>query len=630
MKIQFFSRYLSLLLFTCTGITSVFAQWQEQDIVLSPGWNAIYLEVQPEPADADSVFSGIPVDSAWEWKRLQKPTQFVQDASLLLPKSAEWATYFPPSHPKRFLSDLFEVKGGKPMLVRLAGSIPVTLRLTGKPMRPQNDWLPAGYSLAGFPADTVGAPSFKDFFANSIGHLGSPPSSERPLVYTLGTSGTWSVIPNTTIIQKGKAYWVQTVAPSTYEGPVQVGLDSTTGIHFGDVREQVDLTLKNLNSTGKRTITLQPLPSLPRPATALDSPMVAGPVTLAWRDLNSVTSTAPIAQWTPFTGALPIEVAPGQEKLIQLAVLRNALPDPVGGSGPDFTYQSLIEIKEGGTRQTVGVTASRESQAPQVGGRAPRSGSGPTANRNGLWVGSVTVDGVSWAGDKSPNIFQANPAFNGVDRTTPRPTPTEFQFKLIVHVDQTGATRLLQKVVQVWQDGTYVADPLNPGKFLPGSAGSYRLFTDEQVASGAGYTGTALRDGKFVARRISSAIFGIREPVVCISNGRFGSVPLTAQVTTGYNDALNPYKHSFHPQHDNLNALYSTSIPAGIESFNVNRALTLQFEEAHPYEKSNEPSWGSSVLGGTYLETLTGPHSRPIYIKGKFLITRVSNIGTLN
>ena len=50
----------------------------------------------------------------------------------------------------------------------------------------------------------------------------------------------------------------------------------------------------------------------------------------------------------------------------------------------------------------------------------------------------------------------------------------------------------------------------------------------------------------------------------------------------------------------------------------------------NPYEKSNEPSWGSSVLGGTYLETLTGPHSRPIYIKGKFLITRVSNIGTLN
>jgi len=351
---------------------------------------------------------------------------------------------------------------------------------------------------------------------------------------------------------------------------------------------------------------------------------------MAWRDLNSATSTAPIAQWTPFTGTLPIVVAPGQEKLIQFAVLRNSLADPIAGSGPDFTYQSLLEIKEGGTRQVVGVTAGRETQPALAGARAPRNGSSPNANRSGLWVGSVTVDAVSWAGDKSPNIVQANPAFNGADRTTPRPTPTEFQFKLIVHVDQTGATRLLQKVVQVWQNGTYAPDPLNPGKFLPGNSGSYRLFTDEQVASGAGYTGTALRDGKFVARRLSTAIFGIREPVVCSSNGIFGSTPLTAQVTTGYNDALSPYKHSFHPQHDNLNALYSTTIPPGIESFNVSRGLTLQFEAAHPYGRSNDPSWGSSVLGGTYLETLTGPHNRPIYIKGKFLVSRVSNVGTLN
>lgn len=607
---------------------SALGQWTSQQITLNPGWNAVHLEVDPETADADAVFAGIPIESAWEWRRIQPPTQFVQDANVLLPKSPEWSTWFPPTSPRRILTDLFALKGGKPLLINLGGSAAVTLTVVGRPARPQNEWLSSGYSLAGMPVDPAAPPTFQSYFANSTGHAGVPPASGRPLVFALNASGAWASLVNTAPIQSGRAYWVQTVGPADYEGPLRVRLDSSNGLHFGSNREQADLRFANLSTVGNRTVTIQLLNSLPRPATALDSPVVAGPVALSYRDLSVITSTEPVAPWLPLNGPISVIVAPGQERLIQLAVRRKDLADPSAASGPDHTYQSLLQVKEGGMRQLIAVSAVQES--PAAGGARSARGGGAAPNRSGLWMGSVAVNAVSWAGDKAPTIVQANPAFNGTDRTTPRPTPTEFQFKLMVHVDQNGASRLLQRVIQVWQDGTYVPDPLNPGTLLPDAPGAYRLFTDEQAANGAGFTGTALRDGKFVARRISSANFGIRQPVAFAGGAVFGTGSLTASVVTGYNDPLSPYKHAFHPQHDNLNALYSQTLQPGVESYSVNRALTLQFDAAHPFGRGDDPSWGSSIFGGTYLETLTGPHRRPIYIRGKFLLSRVSSVNRLN
>ena len=45
------------------------AQWRTQTIQLQPGWNAVHLEVQPEPRILDEVFAGLPVESVWKWDR---------------------------------------------------------------------------------------------------------------------------------------------------------------------------------------------------------------------------------------------------------------------------------------------------------------------------------------------------------------------------------------------------------------------------------------------------------------------------------------------------------------------------------------------------------------------------------
>src|SRR5215211_4058408 len=55
------------------------AQWATQTIQLHGGWNAVFVEVQPEPSDCDAAFTGLPVESAWAFNRRLAPVQFIQD-----------------------------------------------------------------------------------------------------------------------------------------------------------------------------------------------------------------------------------------------------------------------------------------------------------------------------------------------------------------------------------------------------------------------------------------------------------------------------------------------------------------------------------------------------------------------
>ena len=50
-----------------------------QTFVLQPGWNAIYLEVRPEPNDTETVFGGLPLASAWAWNPEYPRPEFIED-----------------------------------------------------------------------------------------------------------------------------------------------------------------------------------------------------------------------------------------------------------------------------------------------------------------------------------------------------------------------------------------------------------------------------------------------------------------------------------------------------------------------------------------------------------------------
>ena len=169
---------------------------------------------------------------------------------------------------------------------------------------------------------------------------------------------------------------------------------------------------------------------------------------------------------------------------------------------------------------------------------------------------------------------------------------------------------------------------MEPGRFV--------LLTDERLA--ANYRGAALRDGQAVGRRFSTAAFSFREPIPMSATGNFGiaDTVISCSVTNGYNDPLNPFRHKFHPDHDNLNSDYEALIvkmdhrgPYTSESFTITRQLQLQFTANDP-DNLALAGWGDNQLGGIYRETIIGLHRVPLLIQGTFRLHQATRVGILN
>ena len=316
--------------------------------------------------------------------------------------------------------------------------------------------------------------------------------------------------------------------------------------------------------------------------------------------------------WEPLTDPLSRELAAHETWILRLSVRRVDMAPPPGGGG-DSLYQSLLEVKDNaGVKWLLPVTAEGlyalgENSASSFDGQSLQtSGESATAiSRTGLWVGTAVINAVS---------EPAHPS----DPNTPRETDSEVQFRLIIHVDESGQTRLLQQALFMWKNGQVDAEGnvTEPGRYV--------LLTDDALIPQ--YTGSTLRDGQSVGRRVSSVAFGFSEPQSL--TGNFGQ-SLEGAVTTAYDDPLNPFKHRYHPDHNNLDNRFEETLPEGQESFTITRALTLQFTAEDP-EDLPLAGWGDNQMGGIYYEKISGVHKNAIYIQGFFRLQQVSQIGKIN
>jgi hypothetical protein len=91
---------------------------------------------------------------------------------------------------------------------------------------------------------------------------------------------------------------------------------------------------------------------------------------------------------------------------------------------------------------------------------------------------------------------------------------------------------------------------------------------------------------------------------------------------------MNPFKHRFHPDHDNLTEL-GVPLPAGKESYTITREIQLQFTPEDP-DRLAMAGWGDRYVGGVYRETITGLHKKAIHVMGTFRLDHASRIGVLN
>lgn len=602
---RFHSRTLHrwwLLFWASLASQVLHAQWTTQSILLQPGWNAVWLEVQPEPRDTDSVFAGLPVESVWCWNRRFTTVQFLQDANNLLPGQPDWLAYYPPGQGNAALSSLFAVHAGRCYLIKTTANQPVTWRVQGRPVPVARDWIAGSLNLVGFPVDSQNPPTFSSFFAPSPAHAGQP-------VFRLLTNGNWQSITNpaTARLRPNEAFWIFTSGASTYNGPFSVTTELRGGIDFGQTLPETSITLKNPSAV-TRTVLITPNRSEVPPASSDTG--LAGEVPLSYRQASLASR---IYGWFPLTNPLAFNLGPGQSTNIHIAVRRTDLaPLQVVAGITNYQYQSLLTITDGrGSVLRLPVVCSGGGPVhPAKSSRRLADISGPIEMdaHAGLWVGSAVVQAVS------EPASETNPL-------EPRPTGAPAQFRLIIHVDASGTPRLLQHVTLMWANGPSASegDAVIPGKQV--------LVANDRLLPN--FTGAALRDGVPVGRRIGTVAFSHATPISF--SGPFGdaATPMNTTVVLGYDDPLNPFKHRFHPDHDNLDASFSQVLPEGVESFTVRREIQLAFSTTD-LDGLASSQYGGETVGGRYTETVSGLHRSPIVVQGTFRLNRVSRISTLD
>jgi hypothetical protein len=571
------------------------AQWVQQQFVLKPGWNAVFLEVNPAPAECDALFAGLPIESVWDWNRTMDPVQFVQDPGTLIPGAPGWLTWFPPTGSLASQASLFVLRDGRPYLIKLADNAPATtLTVTGRPSLRRIQWQVGRANFVGFHVGDDSSPTFANLFAGEAGLVGQP-------VYRLGAAGVWEPILNLSSAgpKRGEAYWVRCRAPATRSTTIEVDPGSREGLVFGQSAVERSVRIRNA-STGPRTISLRLLPSAVPP---VDQPPMAGAVPLEYRDANYAQAQF---DWKPLTDTLTVAaLAPGAEWNVRLAVRRTALTTALAGA----EFQSLIEVADdAGTRWFVPVSAA-PAGTPAATGPLLSGSSGSSDPCAGLWIGDALLNAVS------------QPAHPG-DPNRTRPAGGDFQLRLIVHVDGTGTASLLQHVFLVRKPPTFKPDPENPGFNILDQPGRTVVVTDETLIPQI--IGTA----DIVGRRVSSVAFGFKQPLA-LAGDAFGTGAVNGTVTLDYDHPLNPFKHIYHPDHNNLDERFEQKLPEGKESFSVTRSLSLEFTATDPVGL-NPPGWGETELGGTYRETITGIHRSAIQVSGNFRLVRVSPAAALN
>jgi hypothetical protein len=101
-------------------------------------------------------------------------------------------------------------------------------------------------------------------------------------------------------------------------------------------------------------------------------------------------------------------------------------------------------------------------------------------------------------------------------------------------------------------------------------------------------------------------------------------ISLVRTVSVLYNNATNPFVHTYHPDHDNLTADFKVYQE---EAYEFSRDITVALNADQDGGGAKD---GSEVMKGTYTEVIHGLHRLPIQVKGQVEMVRVSTLSVIN
>ncbi len=584
----------------CTFALSACAQWQTESRTLRPGWNAVYLTVTPHPSECDDVFAALPqVESVWKWNRYAPLVQFGESPLTLFPEDDHWLTWLPPSHPQAFVRNLVSLRGGEAYLVKVSDAAAAfEWSIKGRPGIARIEWLPDSFNLVGLPVNAVNPPTFADYFESTPPGIDLSPGN-RGQVHRIDQAGEEREIVQTARaqIEPGAAYWVKCDHFTPFSAPLEVTPSTAGGVDFGRTLNEQDVEIRNVSSTRSMTVQLRLLPSEPAPPGLAE---VAGDVQLSYF-VGGMPGEG--WEWVPLTNTLTHSLGPGAEWVVRLGVRRGDFEPyaPLGTNGA--AYQSVLEIADAEQSIRLLVPVSAETQTVRLRSLAAGDGDAPPAHHHyeGLWIGQASINEVS------------RPLSGTADT---EPTASAFSFRLLVHVDEAGRARLLQRVVLAGTDRDEVTVTTNryEGELLVTTSSveyvDYRLYADERDVP----------PSVDQAYRVSSAAFPLCDPVAM--TGDMGG-QLRVDVVLPYDSLVSPFVHAHHPDHDNLDEDYSaTALAEGVESFSVVRSVTLAFS-TNEIPATGYTFWGTDETEGEYREIVRGLRKEPIHVRGVFGLERI-------
>lgn len=140
----------------------------EQSVNLKAGWNAVYLELQPDVADPAVVFDDPAIVKVAMWLPTKAQVGSLTALDAVASKPSAWRVWQPAEAPAAFLNDLFRVQARSAFLIE--ARVATTLTFTGEPFFERKKWLAPSFNLTGFDVDPAAAPTFQRYFDGSRAH----------------------------------------------------------------------------------------------------------------------------------------------------------------------------------------------------------------------------------------------------------------------------------------------------------------------------------------------------------------------------------------------------------------------------------------------------------------------------
>jgi hypothetical protein len=552
------------------------AQWLTTNYTLKGGWNSIYLHGDAKYASIDSLFpnAGATANVLEIWRWNPNLNQMQFTQSPLLPNSGT------PEWSKWVRggtgNPLTQLTGQSAYLVKCAGTATATYTIPLKqaPLPPQAGWVRNGANLLGFPSFRNGA-AYPTFSDYFATFPAAIAANTKIFKYVGG--------------DLGPANPIQVFSPVTervdrnqaywFSAEVVGNFYAPVQLSFSHAaglafgRGGSIITALVMNRTGV-VMTLTVSPVASEAAPS-GQEAVTGPVPVTRRTFDSGTGT-----WTEtdIATAYTEVVEPNGSLELSFGINRAAMT-----GAADAYYASLLRFTSSANLFDVLVpaTARKTSLA-------------------GLWIGDAVV-----------NAVESKPSGDAVT-----PTGSGFPLRYLLHVADDGTARVLSQVFL----GAQATAPHDFG-----------ICTRE-----AGLKA----DAKAKATRIVSTHLPLDRVLDGSAGTGTGSVAipgsLTRKITVPFDDPTNPFVHQYHPDHDNKDAR-GNPLAAGVESYDVTREVTFTFTAAPPPGSTVTSGWGSSVIGGTYGETVNGLHRDSVgvgtgdglHLTGTFQLQRVSELGSL-